>query len=102
MVQTANDGVHRYCKKPAARIVGTNGLKWNGRETGIDIQTGNQHVVVPPSMVDGKPYRWLTPLVPRDELPELPKEWIEYLSSQSKPQSAAANNQALDHPNTAQ
>ena len=84
-VRTTTGGLHYYFAMPAEKIVGTNGIEWNGRKTGIDIQVGRQYVVAPPSIIDGKSYEWLTPIVPRTELPELPLKWREYLSNQPKP-----------------
>jgi hypothetical protein len=42
---------------------------------GVDTRTGGGYIVVAPSVVKGKPYRWIRPLVRKEELP-LPPDWL--------------------------
>jgi len=42
---------------------------------GVDVRTGGGYIVVAPSVVKGKPYRWIRPLVRKEELP-LPPGWL--------------------------
>ena len=42
---------------------------------GVDTRTGGGYILVSPSTVKGKPYRWIRPLVPKLELP-LPPAWL--------------------------
>jgi hypothetical protein len=77
-VITGSGGRHRYFKRPDIDVIGQVGVKWKGRKTGIDIRVGNQYVMVPPSVhPNGTPYRWERPLVPAEELPEIPQKWVE-------------------------
>jgi len=42
---------------------------------GVDVRTGGGYIVVAPSVVKGKPYRWIRPLVRKEELPP-PTTWL--------------------------
>jgi hypothetical protein len=42
---------------------------------GVDVRCGNSYIVVAPSVVNGKPYRWLRPLKQTSNLP-LPPSWL--------------------------
>lgn len=71
---------HMFYRVPA-------GFEWRSPSSDIDIiHRAIRYAVVAPSVVDGKAYHWYdadgTELdtIPRaDELPELPKAWIEFL-----------------------
>ena len=78
---SGNGGYHLLFQRPDADIKGVNGLKWDGKKTGIDIQVGNQYIVAPPSIhpENGKSYKWHTDLCPVDKLPALPDAWIKYV-----------------------
>lgn len=78
-VLTPTGGFHLYFAKPQADIVGRTTIAWKGRDTGIDLRIGNQYVVAPPSLINGKQYNFIEGLVPVDQLPELPADWIEFL-----------------------
>ena len=92
LVQTPN-GRHNYFAIPKVEIVGTAGLLWHGRKTGIDLRIGNQYAVAPPSVINGVPYKWLKPLVPVGDLPELPEPWIDFLENRN--QSSSISKSAL-------
>jgi len=67
---------------------------------GVDTRTGGGYIVVAPSIVKGKAYRWIRPLVPKSELP-LPPDWLvealdELERKRQKP--PAGNGQAIEHP----
>ncbi|MCL2120120.1 MAG: bifunctional DNA primase/polymerase [Planctomycetaceae bacterium] len=78
---SGNGGYHLLFQRPDADIKGTNGLVWDGKKTGIDIQVGNQYIVVPPSIhPDTKEaYRWHVEPCAVTELPVLPNDWVEYV-----------------------
>jgi len=78
---SGNGGYHLFFQRPDADIKGVNGLKWDGKKTGIDIQVGNQYIVVPPSIhpETGKAYTWKVEPAPVTELPVLPDAWIKYV-----------------------
>ena len=50
MSMSGNGGYHLFFQRPDADIKGSNGIVWDGKKTGIDIQIGNQYIVVPPSI----------------------------------------------------
>gem|GEM_PF-5492884 len=78
IARTGSGGWHLFFTKPNVDIIGQKKLKWQGQKTGIDIQTGNQYIVAPPSIHPcGNPYQWITPPCPVAQLPQLPAEWIE-------------------------
>ena len=76
---TPTGGEHLYFKHPGIDVIGQAGVKWKGRKTGIDIRIGNQYVVAPPSILSNTDtgYQWETPLVPINDLPDLPQYWID-------------------------
>ena len=79
-VETPTGGCHLYFKHPGIGIKAQAGVKWKGQPTGIDIRVGNSYVVAPPSIhPEGGEYKWSedNPLVPIENLPELPQSWIE-------------------------
>lgn len=79
IIETPTGGKHLYYKKPDADVIGSVGVKWKGRKTGIDIRVGNQYVIAPPSIPPDTQMSYTTkfPLCPSDELPELPQAWVE-------------------------
>ena len=87
--QSGSGGYHLLFRKPDADIKGVKGVLWDGTKTAIDIQVGNQYIVVPPSLHPdtNKAYRWMTPLGAVTELPALPEAWIEFLAGKRLPVS---------------
>ena len=78
IARTGSGGWHLFFAKPNVDIIGQKKIKWQGQKTGIDIQTGNQYIVAPPSIHPcGNPYQWITPPCHVAQLPQLPSEWIE-------------------------
>jgi hypothetical protein len=74
---TPRGGTHRFFRRPAGR-------RWactTGRLAAqVDTRTDGGYVVAPPSVVDGKPYRWAPGLeldVPPDRLPD-PTAWLTH------------------------
>jgi len=77
-VRTPTRGFHLYFKHPGIDVSGSTNVEYNGRKTGIDLRVGNQYIVAPPSIhPNGGTYEWERPLVPIEELPELPQSWVE-------------------------
>ncbi len=75
---TGSGGAHLIFKRPAVDVIGSTGVKWSGRKTGIDIRIGNQYIVAPPSIhPNGHSYQWAKSIVRVDELPEIPQAWID-------------------------
>jgi hypothetical protein len=63
---SGNGGYHLLFQRPSIDIKGSKGIVWDGKKTGIDIQIGNQYIVVPPSIhpETGKAYTWKVDPVP--------------------------------------
>ncbi len=79
--RSGSGGYHLLFQRPEVEIKGSKGIVWDGKKTGIDIQIGNQYIVVPPSIHPdtGQVYSWHTPFCQVNELPKLPDAWIEYV-----------------------
>ena len=78
LAQTGSGGWHLLFARPEVDLVGSKRIKWHGVKTGIDVQVGNQYIVVPPSIhPNGDKYQWHTPPCHVDKLPSLPDAWIE-------------------------
>jgi len=62
---------------------------------GVDVRTGGGYILVSPSTVKGKPYRWIRRFVPKSELPLLPAWLIEALDDleQRRQDPSAAGGQ---------
>ena len=71
------------------------GLEWRDAGPGVDtLWWGHRYLVVWPSVVEGRTYRWYGPdgrrlpfrLLPSyEQLPELPPAWVEYLTKPPRP-----------------
>ncbi|MCL2624473.1 MAG: bifunctional DNA primase/polymerase, partial [Planctomycetaceae bacterium] len=63
---------------------------WDGQKTGIDIQVGNQYIVVPPSIHPdtGQAYQWHVEPCAVNELPVLPSDWVEYVLPHRQPKKS--------------
>ena len=88
VVATPTGGFHRYFRHPGVDVKGVAGVKYKGRETGIDIRVGNQYVIAPPSIHPdtGTEYKWVWELVHVNDLPEIPQAWIDnFLPLRDKP-----------------
>ncbi len=87
--QSGNYGYHLFFRKPGVDIKSAKGVKWEGKKTGIDIQVGNQYIVMPPSIhpVTGLAYQWKSPPCSVDELPALPDAWIEHFLPHRTPKT---------------
>jgi hypothetical protein len=73
VVRTPRAGVHLYFKRPE-------GVPWRcsaGKLAAhVDVRTTGGYAIAPPSIVNGRPYRWLRPIKRIDELPE-PPPWLQ-------------------------
>ena len=67
--QTPRGGFHLYFSADWGNSVGV-------IAPGVDTKGPRGYVVAPPSLVNGKAYRWIRPLVPRDQLPP-PPSWLD-------------------------
>lgn len=76
VVETPTGGRHLYFKAPATDAKNAQGVKWNGRKTGIDIRTHGGYVLAPGSKIGNQYYVVRNPLPAVAELPELPETWI--------------------------
>lgn len=75
-IETPSGGLHFYFKRPeGVQIIGRTKVPYKGYVTPIDIRIGNQYVLSPGSSVKGKSYNGELP--PVDELPEIPRRWLE-------------------------
>lgn len=63
----------------------------------VDARANGGYVVVPPSSVGGQPYTWLRPLVPREQLPEVPAWLLELLRKPAYEPSPAPSRDWLPH-----
>ncbi|MDR1492035.1 MAG: bifunctional DNA primase/polymerase [Planctomycetaceae bacterium] len=79
--KSGNGGYHLLFQKPNVEIKSSKGLIWDGKKTSIDVQVGNQYIVVPPSIhpETGKEYFWKIPPCRVSELSALPDSWIQYV-----------------------
>ncbi len=86
--KSGNGGFHFLFQRPDADVKGSNGLVWDDKKTGIDIQVGSQYIVVPPSIhpETKKPYAWKVDPVPVTELPVLPEVWIKHVLQHRTPE----------------
>ena len=86
---SGNGGYHLLFQRPNADLKGSNGLVWDGTKTGIDIQVGNQYIVVPPSIHPdtGQAYQWHVEPCAVAELPMLPNDWVEYVLPHRQPKN---------------
>lgn len=85
---SANPSGHRLFRVPA-------GLEWRDAGPGVDtLWWGHRYLVVWPSRVEGKTYRWYGPdgrrlpfrEVPTlHQLPALPPAWVEFLTKPARP-----------------
>ena len=69
-------GRHLYFKVPSVAVKNAQGVKWQGRKTGIDIRTEGGYVVAPDSVVSTGLYHVVKPLVPVNDLPDIPQSWL--------------------------
>ena len=84
MAKTPSGGYHLYfhCENSVQYTNGV-GITYKGEKTGIDVRADGCYVLAAPSAVKDPEkegsvihYEWIRPLVPMDELPELP-EWLK-------------------------
>jgi hypothetical protein len=87
--KSGNGGYHLLFQKPNIEIKSSKGLIWDGKKTSIDIQVGNQYIVVPPSIhpETGLEYFWKIPPCHVSELSALPDSWIQYVLQHKQPQT---------------
>ena len=78
-VVTPTGGLHLYFRNPNIDIVGQTHIAFQGRKTQIDLRVDNQYVVAPPSVIDGKEYKWEIEPATVDDLTDLPQEWLDFL-----------------------
>ena len=75
--RTAHDGYHFYFQKPADKTITQN----IGFLPGVDLKAHeNNYVVVAPSSIDGKHYKWLN----HKPIATAPKELLELIKEKSK------------------
>lgn len=86
--ETATGGRHIYFRMPAREL--RNSAKKLG--PGVDTRGEGGYVLAPPSVIEGRPYRWVVRAVPA----ELPAEWVEALAPAERPASTAEPWQPRD------
>ena len=79
IVKTPSGGLHLYFRKPSDDIVGQTHIAFRGKKTQIDLRTGNQYVVAPPSVINGNSYTWEVEPSSFDNLSDLPQAWLDIL-----------------------
>ncbi|MEJ5341582.1 MAG: bifunctional DNA primase/polymerase [Thermogutta sp.] len=89
LVQTPRGGFHLYFKANWPNSVGV-------IAPGVDTKGPRGYVVAPPSLVNGKGYRWIRPLVQIDQLPS-PPEWLD-----AAVKFAPERNEPAAHPKSAE
>ena len=91
-VKTPSGGRHYYFKRPKEPMVGRVGVPLDGRPTAVDVRVGNQYVVAPPSVLPEGAYEWIgEPPESVDDLPELPRAWIDFLPKREKREPIASS-----------
>lgn len=75
-VFTPGGGIHVYFKRPEGVNLKNSASKIAPH---IDTRTGGGYVLVPPSCIGGKAYRWGAELTHKDELPEVPDGLLDIL-----------------------
>lgn len=85
MVRTPRGGWHLYYAHPGGRIPSTAGKLGPG----LDVRADGGYIVVPPSVVDGRPYTWVEePWPGPPHLLQLPAAWVERLTA-TEPEPAS-------------
>lgn len=95
-VSTPSGGVHYYFKNPHADINGQTHIEFHGKQTQIDVRVDNQFVVAPPSFLANGVYSWDIEPFNIDNLPDLPKAWLDFLPKRKQRpiQSAIQSSEA--------
>ena len=70
MQETPNGGRHYFFKADWETKLGI--------LSGIDLKNYNGYVIIPPSVVEGKSYRWIREIESIDKIPE-PPDWLEMM-----------------------
>ncbi len=96
LARTPRGGWHLFFRQPAGRQYGPTAGRLAPH---VDTRAGHSYVLVAPSRVDGRPYRWVRPLRPIDELPELPAWIVTELDrlAAGRPSAAVGGTPYADH-----
>lgn len=82
--RTQSGGRHYVFRAPEGKKISNSAGKLAEH---VDIRTDGGYYVVAPSVGAKGTYEWLAPLVPREELPELPEALVEELEKACRPTS---------------
>jgi hypothetical protein len=91
MASTPSGGAHIYFRAPEGVTIRPSVGKLGA---GIDVRAGNSYVIAPPSVIDGKPYRWSI----RAICAELPPKWVEALQPPPPPKREPVTMPDFDKP----
>lgn len=94
VVRTASGGLHVYLRASGPMKQGTNVLGEGKEHTGIDTRTADGYVVAPGSVVDGRPYAFLSNA---DMLPA-PRALVEALSAGCTPSEKPESPESVEKP----
>jgi len=88
--KTASGGMHYFFSLSKSIEKGLDSaknaakIKVDGMLTSIDVRADNGCIIVAPSQVNGSKYKFVAPLVPREEMPAMPDWCIDLLNKSTK------------------
>lgn len=90
---TPNGGTHLFFVVPGAHVPSAVAKIGKSHAPGIDIRAQGAYVVIPPSVIDGRPYAWTKRLAPA----ELPARWVDALTHRAAATTSIAPTLDASH-----
>jgi hypothetical protein len=81
VVETPSGGEHRYFRTEGVSIRNSAGKLASEPAPGIDVRGDGGYVLCPPSVIDGRAYRWIGA---RERIETLPAAWLDALSGEPR------------------